>query len=305
MHKTPYYYYLLALIPPLMGAGSYIVSKYVIHDISPIALLFYRWLSGLLILTPFVLKGFISELKAVRQHIKILTIISASGVTLFNLFVYYSLKYTTSTNTSIVTSIFPVFVLIMGIVIHKDKLDKLQLISMMLALIGAVVIISHGHILEGVEGLFHNVGDFIALAAALCFAIYFVAVKSKPKDMSFYPFVYATFLIGTIMILPIYLFDLLYLGNRFEVNVQNVSVIIFLGLAVSVVGMIIMNATVLKIGPNLASILFYVTPLATSIIAVTILGEKFETFHLIGMVFIIVGINLPIVWRGLIGRASK
>ena len=202
------------------------------------------------------------------------------------------------------TSVFPVFVLFLGVLIYKDKLQKLQLFSMAIALIGAVVIISHGHILQGIEGLFHNVGDFIALAAALCFAIYFVAVKSKPKNISFYPFVYATFLIGTILILPIYLFDVLYLGNRFDINVQNVSVILFLGFAVSIVGMMLMNMTVLRIGPNLASILFYAAPLFTALISVTVLGEKFEMFHLVGMVFIVVGVNLPVFWNMYLLRRS-
>ena len=304
MPKTPYWYYILALVPPLMAACSYTASKYVIDDISPIALLFYRWFSALVMLTPFALGGFISELKAIRENVGIVTIISASGVTFFNFFIYYSLQYTTSTNTAIVTSVFPVFVLFLGVLIYKDKLQKLQLFSMAIALIGAVVIISHGHILQGIEGLFHNVGDFIALAAALCFAIYFVAVKSKPKNISFYPFVYATFLIGTILILPIYLFDVLYLGNRFDINVQNVSVILFLGFAVSIVGMMLMNMTMLRIGPNLASILFYAAPLFTALISVTVLGEKFEMFHLVGMVFIVVGVNLPVFWNMYLLRRS-
>ena len=280
-----------------MGSLSYVVSKYVLNDISPIALLFYRWFSALVMLAPFAIGGFISEFQKIRAHIGIVTILAASGVTFFNFFVYYSLQYTTSTNTSIVVSLFPIFVLFLGVAIYKDKLQKLQLLSMTLALIGAVIIISHGNILKGVEGLFHNIGDFIALAAAVCFAIYFVAFKSKPNNISFYSFTYATFLIGTIMILPLYLFDVFYLKHTFAINAQNVSAIIFLGLAVSIICMIIMNVSVLKIGPNLTSILFYITPLSTALSAVTVLGEKFETFHLVGMSLIVVGVNLPVIWR--------
>ena len=295
-NKTPYWYYILALVPPLMGALNYVASKYVISDISPTSLLFYRWFSALIILTPFVLKGFISEFKAIKRNMGILTIVAVSSVGAA-FFCNYSLKYTTSTNTAIVTSVFPVFVLFLGVVIHKDKLQKIQLFSMILALVGAVIIISHGHILRGIDGLFHNIGDFIALASAISLAIYCISVKSKPKNISLNSFAYSTLLIGTILILPLYLCDVFYFGNTFKLNVPNVSVIIFLGLGVSIIGMMIMNVTVLKIGSNIISILFYATPLFTAMMAVTVLGEQFEAFHFVGMGLIIAGVNLPLILR--------
>ena len=112
-----------------------------------------------------------------------------------------------------------------------------------------------------------------------------------------YSFAYSTLLIGTILILPLYLFDVFYLGNIFKLNVPNVSVMIFLGLGVSIIGMMIMNVTVLKIGPNIISMLFYATPLFTAMMAVTVLGEQFETFHFVGMGLIIVGVNLRMILR--------
>ncbi|MCC8416962.1 MAG: EamA family transporter [Rickettsia endosymbiont of Bryobia graminum] len=76
-------YYLIALIPPFMSSVSYVSSKYIIEDVSPISLLFYRWLVALIVLTPFVIKSFIAEINNIYSEIRILSIMAISGVTLF------------------------------------------------------------------------------------------------------------------------------------------------------------------------------------------------------------------------------
>lgn len=296
-HNTKWWHYIIALIPPFMGAVSYVLSKYVINDISPIALLFYRWLAALIILTPFAIKSFVTEIVHIRANFPILFTIAISGVTLFNLFVYYALQYTTSTNVSIIISIFPVFVLAFGVFVNKEKLKIAQIYSVILAFSGVLIIISKGRILEDVSQLFNNIGDFVALAATICWAIYVFVVRFKPNDLSFFSFAYSTFLMGTILILPLYLLDVFYLNHIFEVNMLNISVIISLGGGVSVIGMMSLNLSISKIGPNVASILFYLAPLFTAIMAVLILDEKFEYFHFIGMSAILLGIMGPVIWK--------
>ncbi len=294
-HKTKWWYYGLALIPPFMGAVSYVLSKYVITEISPISLLFYRWLVALVILTPFSIKPFLAEMTNIRANLRILFIIAISGVTLFNFFVYYALQYTTSTNTSIIVSIFPMVVLALGVIINREKLRKSHLYSIIFSFIGVLIILSHGNILRGVSALFNNVGDFIALAATLCWTIYVFAVKYKPTNLSFRSFVYSTFLIGTALICPLYLLDIFYLKHVFEPTIVNISVIFCLGFGVSIIGMTSLNISIVKIGPNISAILFYLAPLFTSIMAVTILGEELQPFHLIGILSVLLGVNFPLI----------
>ncbi len=296
-HEAKWWHYLIALIPPFMGAVSYVLSKYVINDISPISLLFYRWLVALIILTPFAIKPFLAEIINVRTNLRIISIIAISGVTLFNLFVYYALQYTTSTNTSIIISIFPMFVLALGVIINNDKLKKSQLYSIIFSFIGVLIIVSHGRILEGLSELFSSTGDFIALAASLCWAIYVFTVKFKPTNLSFRSFAYSIFLIGTILIFPLYLVDVFYLDHTFELSMLNMSVIFCLGFGVSLIGMMSLNLSILKIGPNTSAMLFYLAPLFTAIMAVMILGEELQYFHLIGMLSILLGVNFPLISR--------
>lgn len=288
-------YYLIALIPPFMGAASYVMSKYVIGEVSPIALLFLRWLVAVAILTPFSIRSLIAEISTVRENLRILTIIAVSGVTLFNLFSYHALQYTTSTNAAIIIGTFPIFVLALGFFINKEKLKQSEFWAIIFSFAGVLIIISRGHILEELNGLFANTGDFLSLVASLCWAIYVFSVKYKPTTLSFKAFVYSTFLIGTLLILPIYLFDILYLDNVFKMNLTNVSIIFFLGFGVSIVGMSAFSVSILKLGPVLSSTIYYLAPVFTSIMAVMFLGEKLQAFHVVGMMAVVFGINLPFI----------
>lgn len=289
--------YIIALISPLMGALSIVVSKYVINNISPISLLFYRWLIAVLVMTPFMFKSFIKEREVILKNMLNINIVALSGVALFNLFLYYSLRYTSSANASIIINVFPVFVLLFERVINKNKLKIVQYFSIIVSLIGALVIVSHGEIQKAIENLFSNFGDFIVLASAITYAIYFFNVKSKSKDISFYTYVYTTFLLGTLYIFPLYLFDFLYLKNTFDPNSLNISIIFFLGIGVSIIGMVTLNYTILKFGATTASVLYYFNPLFTAIFAALILNEKLELYHLFGMLLIIIGVNLHAIYR--------
>jgi len=277
-----------------MGAVSNVISKYSVGDISPISLAFYRWLVATFVMTPFLMRGFLREFDKIVAIKSLVFLVALTGVTLFNIFVYYAMHYTSTTSVAIVTSMFPIFVMLFGLCINKDRLKLVQVISIILASVGALVIVTKGDIAAELSELFSNYGDFLALIATISYGIYTFAFRSKPEDVSFYSFSYATFLLGTIMLFPFYMFDIFYLENSLEVNLQNVSAILCLGVAVSVVGMLVFNMTILKLGYNLASIIFYLMPAFTAIMATTLLHEDIEHFHFIGMMLILVGVNLPI-----------
>jgi drug/metabolite transporter (DMT)-like permease len=293
--RPQYWYYILAVIPPFMGAVSNVLSKYSINDISPVAMLFWRWVIAVLLMTPFVMRGFIAEFHNIKAAWRVISIAAFFGIALFNLFVYCGVQYTTSTSSSIIISVFPIFVMLLGFLINNDRPQMIQIIAITVSLSGALVIVSHGNVFQELTGLFDNYGDFLALMGTICYAIYVFTVKFKPDNLSFYSFSYSAFLLGMILLCPLYLFDVFYVGNRFELNGQNIVVLLSLGVGVSVIGMLIFNMTILKLGYNLASIIFYLMPLFTSIMAVTILDEKFECFHFIGMSLILIGVNLPIL----------
>ncbi|XVN42965.1 MAG: DMT family transporter [Candidatus Rickettsia vulgarisii] len=119
-----------------------------LNDISPISLLFYRWLVALIFLTPFSIRSFIFEINIIRSKIHILFVMAISGATLFNFFVYTALQHTSSTNVSIIISIFPLLVLFLGVLIDKQKLKKPQIYSILCSFIGLLIIVSKGGILS-------------------------------------------------------------------------------------------------------------------------------------------------------------
>lgn len=248
--ELKWYYYIIALVSPFTNAANYVLSKYVIDEVSPITLLFFRWLCALLILTPFAIKLFIREFNNIRANWRILFIMAISGIVLFNFFTYLALRYTTSTNVSIIISIFPILVLVLGAIIDKQKLVPSQIYSILFSFTGVIIIVTKGDILQGVTNLFSNSGDFITLAASASLAIYVFAAKFKPPNLSYYSFLYSIILISTMLILPVYLLDIFYFQIVSEINILNVGVIFCIAIG-ALIGLMALNLTVVKIGAHM------------------------------------------------------
>jgi drug/metabolite transporter (DMT)-like permease len=47
-----------------------------------------------------------------------------------------------------------------------------------------------------------------------------------------------------------------------------------------------------RVGPSIAAIFFYLTPVFGVLIAVTVLGETFQTYHAVGLVLVIAGVAI-------------
>lgn len=127
------------------------------------------------------------------------------------------------------------------------------------------------------------------LAAALTFAIYNVSVKKKPSGMSSKNFLFAIFLLGTLMLLPFYLFELKHEGG-FEMNLSNVSAILYLGLGASVICFLLWNISIANLGAGRASLFGNLIPVFSAIEAVLFLNEKISLIQLFSFALVVLGL---------------
>ena len=61
---------LLAVLATIIWSGNFVVARGVIHEIPPISLAFYRWLTGTIIIAPFAIRHFKREQTVVYSNWK-------------------------------------------------------------------------------------------------------------------------------------------------------------------------------------------------------------------------------------------
>lgn len=279
----------LAVFATLIWSGNFIIARGVIKDIPPVTLAFYRWLSATIIILPFAWKYFTAELNILRSNIGFLLLAALTGVSMFNTFVYIAGHFTTAINMALLgTCSSPVMSVIFARIFLKERITRLRIAGMIICIAGVLLLLSRGSF----ETLLHfsfTKGDWWILAAAFTFAIYNTLVKKKPAKMNSINFLFVIFLTGTVLLVPFYLYELKNSGG-FEINLSNLSSILYLGLGASVISFLIWNKAIQNLGSGRTALFGNLIPVFSSIEAVILLNEKITSIHWISFILVVTGL---------------
>lgn len=286
--------YLIAVIPPLVGAGNFVLARAMHSDCPPVALLFWRWICALLIMIIIAMPKLKNHFEIIFKNWKILTLISLPNIVLFNFFMYSAANYTQAINMSILANLFPLFLLINLAIFYKQKISNVQIFSVLIALIGSVLVIAGGRDFTQLLKMSGLIGDLLAVCGAITFSFSGITLKYKPRDLNNTTFLLGIIFFGTIIILPFYLIEHFFYKQA-EFSSALVFTVLYLGLFASVIGLYTWNYAIQKLGTVTPSLIFYLAPFFNICLAVPLLSEKFTHFHFIGLMIIILGINLKFV----------
>lgn len=281
----------LAALAALIWSGNFIVARGVFKEIPPISLAFYRWGLATIMIAPFAWKKFKQELPIFKKSVPYFFWISLAGITLFNTFVYIAGHYSPAINLALIgTSSSPVIAIILSRIFLKEAVTPLRILGLILCIVGVLLLLSKGSWSNLLSFQFSR-GDWWILAAATCFAIYSTLVKSKPAGISAINFLFLIFGIGTLLLLPMYIWEI---NHSLPVAWNNnlYAVIFYLSLGTSVLAYLCWNAAIGILGPSRTSLFSNLIPIFSSIEAVWILGEKITAIHLISGVIVITGLVL-------------
>ena len=287
--------WLLAALPPLFWAGNFVLARALHMEITPIALSFWRWAIALLILLPFVYSGLWRQRSLLRRHWPVLTLFAVLGITNYNTFAYLGLQHTTATNGVLLSSVTPVVIVALSFLLFRVPLRGVQLLGILLSLAGVVLIATEGRPVM-LARLELNRGDLWILAASLDWALYSVFLRWRPAGLEAKTFLAAIIAIGLLPLAVLYAWDLA-AGHRFALNATNLAAIGYVALFPSVLAYVFWNRAVAEMGPNRTGQYLHLMPAFGAGLAILLLGERLQGFHLVGAVMIAVGIVLATVTK--------
>ena len=289
----------LAVLATLIWSGNFIVARGVIKEIPPVSLSFYRWLIASVIIFPFAWKQFKKEWGTIKQSWHYLFWISLIGIALFNTFVYVGGHYTSAINLALIgTTSSPIMANIMARIFLKEKIGWYKIVGITLCVTGILFLLAKGN-LSNLLTLKFSEGDLWVLVAAFCFAVYNTLARKKPAAISTSSFLFTIFSMGTILLLPYFLWEL-YNSQPVVWSLNLVGVIIYLGLGASVICFWIWNIAIHKLGAGRTSLFGNLIPIFSSIEAVLWLHESFNFNHVISMTVVLTGLtiaNLPLFFK--------
>lgn len=281
----------LAVIATIIWSGNFIIARGVYDKIPPVSLAFYRWMTATIILLPFAWSAFRKEFLFVKNHFWYFFWTSLTGVTLFNTCLYVAGHYTEAVNLALIgTTSSPIIATFLAAVFLKERISFLRILGMLICISGILFLLSKGSIDRLISFRF-TTGDWWILSAAFCFAVYNTFVRKKPKTVSSLTFLFTTFLLGTLLLFPMYLVELNFV-SVVTWNWNLSGIILYLGLGTSVISFLCWNAAIARLGSARTAIFGNLIPLFSTLEAVWLLHEQITRVHIISGLLLLAGLIL-------------
>ena len=158
------------------------------------------------------------------------------------------------------------------------------------SLFGVIVIITKAD-LEILLNLNFNKGDLWMVVAMFSWAIYSALLRKKKFKLSHIAFLQTIITAGLIFLLPAYLLEIM-LGYKLNIHIPFLLTLSYVVLFPGLASFFFWIKGISIIGSNRSGIFLHLMPIFSILMAIIIFKEKFMNFHLVGVVFIIMGIVL-------------
>lgn len=281
--------FLLVAVAPLCWAGNIVLAKGVATIIPPVALAFWRWAVAFLILLPLTWPYVKRDWKTALAGWKIILLLSLFGITSFNTLLYMAVHTTTAINGALIQTTMPAVIIVISLILYSERITRIQAAGVILCVIGAGLVVLKGSWRALVDMALVQ-GDLLMIVAVILYALYSALLPKRPNvhPMSFLTI---TFGVGSLGLLPLYIWEISAKGN-FALTPAVVGSIAYVALFPSIVAYFCWNRGVAVIGANRTGLFINLIPVFAAVLAIVFLGETLMAYHLWGMALILVGFIL-------------
>ena len=197
-----------------------------------------------------------------------------------------SLRYGNPIDISIIMTLPPVFVILIGVIFQHRRPALLEYVGVIISFVGALIVILAGQ--TGKNGSDNLLGDLLAVASTLCYAFYLVILEKptatyKPVNMLRWVFLFAAipalFLIPGMQKMPI-------VHTTEAIPWVEIS---FILLCPTFLAYFLVQPAIKNIGSELVSLYQYLLPAFATISAVMMGIDHLKWIQVLAMAIIIVG----------------
>ena len=275
----------------LMWAMGVVIARGTHETIPPVALAFWRWFGGVMLLLPFVWRDLVRcwpQIVAKRWVFLMLgglMVWSGAGM-------HVAVNYTTAINTTLVNSGQPAVTALGAFLLGRERLRPVQWLGIAAATGGIVAMASRGD-WQVLATFGFNIGDLVIFVSTFGFAAYALNIHRAPGEMSLFASLFVIGIAGSLAVLPGYIYESVAI-RPMPLSWQAFWTVATLAVFMTVLSMFLWNAGNRAIGPSRAGIFVNLFPLFCAILAIVFLGEELHLYHFVGAACVCLGITLVV-----------
>ena len=290
------YPYILMIIVVIIYAGNILVGK-AINELPPFTIAFFRLLIAFIVLFPLGYRSARKSRSIFLEYKKPFLVMTLTGITFFNTFIYSSLQFTTASNVSVLEAIIPVVTVVLSAWMLKERLQGVQWAGVLLSFIGAIWVVLDGAIFQ-LASIDWNIGDAIMIGAIGSWAIYSIYVKQYMHLFPSYGALLVMTGISVVILLPIVMFEWIIQGVPSLGTLNYVLGFLYLGIFPSFIALVFYNRAIDLLSASEASVFLNFLPVVTMAGAFLWLGESITVMQGLGALVVITGVILTTQAKG-------
>ncbi len=300
---------LLALLaPPMLWAGNAVVGRWMVGQMSPVAMNGLRWVIVALILWPLS-RGLWRERGAIRSRAAHLFVLGLLGVGSYNALQYLALQTSSPMSVTLIGASVPVWMMLVGRIGHGQPIHLRQGLGAMLSVAGVVLVIAQGqwsHLLH----LRAAPGDALMVLASLLWATYSWQLANPPAtmqgdqrpDWDWAAFLQVQVLFGLIWAGACTGVEFAWVAQTAPAGANKAwqglwphtasawAAMLFIAVGPSILAYRFWGQAVAKVGPTLAAFFGNLTPLFAALWSAVFLGQPPRWYHPVALLMVMAGI---------------
>jgi drug/metabolite transporter (DMT)-like permease len=277
--------YFVLIFQQFIASGTHIIAKVVVKDIDPVSLTMLR--SGIAAIGLLILMRIRSvKMKFEKGDWKKILILSALAIPVNQFLFLYAIKYTTPSNAALLYGTTPAMVLVLSIILGREKVKLKRIAGVALAFIGVLIVIFE----RGLDfGSDYTMGNIIIFIAVIAWALYTVQGKEMIIKYGAFKTSSATMVIGTLMFFPVGAWDTINFQYS-SLTVYHWLGLLYLAFMTSIFAYVLWYYALSRIEASRVTIFMNLQPVLTTLLSVIILGQSITTAFLIGGAVALTGV---------------
>jgi len=282
--------YLRLVLTMFFWGGTFVAGRALATEVSPYTAAAARFVLAacVLLVIIYLREGGLPGLTG-RQWCS-MTLLGFSGVFCYNLFFFKGLQTVEAGRGAMITGSIPAVVTILAVFFLGERFDKAKSFGIVLAISGALTVISHGSLASLFQGEIGS-GELFLTGCVLSWAIYSLIGKIMLVHIS--PLVAVTYScsIGAVLLLVVAIANGA-AGEIRQLSVGGFMSIIYLALFGTAVGFSWFYEGVQALGAARAALFVNLVPVSGVLLGILLLGEKPDRSLYVGGLLVLAGLIL-------------
>ena len=290
MQKLRLLHHSVAFLVVAIWGSTFVFTKLLLlGGLSAAQIFTFRFVIAYLMLLAFSMTKGIRWVSDTWKDELIMAGLGLSGGSLYFLAENSAMNYTTTTNTSLIICLSPLFASALISLFYKsERLNRIQVLGTLMAATGVAVVVMNGHFVLHLSPK----GDALAFTACLCWAVYSLLMIPASAHYGTLFITRKVFFYGLIFMISYFLWKPGLNTHLLIEQPQLIGNLLFLGCVASMLCFLAWNWAMKKLGAVVATNYVYFNPVTTILFAWLILSEQITIFFIIGTLLILLGMYL-------------